>query len=1813
MTNPNGGKMINRRSMLTLLVAILMILALMVFMACDPPPTNEEEEEEVATPTDTLLITNGTFENASSSSGTATYIKNTVTGWTANNAASYYSDAKMGVIDVSPDVFSEKRDIITEIEINGPGISPRTPKGEDDAYTDTNALLIGLETAGTVYYKNSSAVTIEQGKYYKLEIDIFTQLLEKSDDLQGAYIVVNSGMYVLFAAIDASDAWKTYTIYIEANNFENRTFYVELWLGYGPKYIGTQTDADLNPRLTKGYIFFDNIILTDITEENGASVYKTASERLGGEGVYESEAVTSLYFPDETFTYYKAYTYSSYTSNSKYYYGVKPGMHNNYSVIVGTSDSTTSSSFPTYDGATTTSGLVDMSKLYTRVNTGTDEAPSYEFTDSLKALTTTFRAPDWKDFFNTDGIFGLYSIASDDTVGRDATTLKDTTALMIYHPDFSISGAGMKSSQQFLIEKSKYYDISVYAYVWVPKFDNAMPEKDSNYTYDEPQKDSNFVYEEPQRDNFAEGAAGDTEYENAMTFYNSEENQQKITEYENAMTSYNSTTNQQKITDYNDKMKAWQKAKDDYNEAIREGSYTAEFRLTGTSIESGSLIKTTVALNYIEDTTDGNLYVPGGWQKLTFKIRGNELSDRKVNFEFWYGEGEWESEGLMVGGVIFDDISIIIGENPLDNDSSAYDVIAPIDLTETEEFNMIGNDSEGGIFDNNSYIDYTEEGSSPWQFDFVDNRSSEASALAGLIYGKTAADEELWEAFARDTLNSPELKKPYGASPIQVTLEDGKDPSVFDLLMLYNKEYTATSLVYNSITKASVDGEDDVRNYKTILKNNFYRISMWIRTDAIAAGFGLTISIYDDTDTSQATLTSLNTNGEWTEVAFLIRGSTTDDTQYYLKYELGSGDIFTPATHVKGVAYITAIIISKITYTEYNSAVTDTYSTKKQISNLPSTTDSITNGYFADLSTTNYETKDGDELIFDENGVLVGSASPNSWTLSSATNAITAPSNLTISTASGDDEEFGLSEGDQYLTWKYLVGGKTGTSLDPKENLVYLIYIDGASWPDPDNPDADPVKKDNVLIGRVAQPVSGSAPKFKIEIYSVGSFKVRAAYLPETLPDYDSGIITGISAYSTTLKNSAEAPEEEGEENSASNVVDLTDQYHIKDAKFGVIDYKTYSDAAILGLEENDDRKIFYTGADADSGLKYISGYADTLLMLHSDYYTRGGYTASSTSLSADSYYMLAVWVKTNEGATASITINNTSKIFADTDSLGVSTDGDYIGFINIDTKGEWVQYRFYMQTLVTPASFQLELFLGNKYAESFVPKDEEGNDSTLTVIQGLTRGTVFFDDILFKTLTKEEYELYLYGKTEDSTEDSNSGTDDSDEPEDSDSESDDSEDDNKLKPYTLYSLSDLDDVYSCFTNMYMFRLLDYTTDSFDLYTAESSSSPSQGGTPKDYTHYVASTGTDYDSSVEDDGELAMIYGVYDKRKINAESDIIRSIMASNSETGEKKEIWLGDATQQDLVNFLTSNTGNGNHYLLMGNLIVNGQYYLSQTSISLAAESYYKITFTAKTWFQDENSYAEFRFEYGNDTTKWSTIRIPGSYGREVVTEYTFYVYNADPTNAVSGNNISFHLGTNSSASTSSVADNFFRGLLIIDDVTVAQLETSDEYDEYSEKYENLTEEDKYTKPYATYKFAASSPADDEVDNNDGDGDENTNKINPEVWFLISSIVIGAILIVVIVVIIWRRIKKKIDRARPVKVISSIQVNAPSVDESPLISDKEEIDDSEFSDDFDIAQKPVAPKITIDPSVVKKASPDNPKQGTPKFKPRPQKKNRKK
>jgi hypothetical protein len=254
----------------------------------------------------------------------------------------------------------------------------------------------------------------------------------------------------------------------------------------------------------------------------------------------------------------------------------------------------------------------------------------------------------------------------------------------------------------------------------------------------------------------------------------------------------------------------------------------------------------------------------------------------------------------------------------------------------------------------------------------------------------------------------------------------------------------------------------------------------------------------------------------------------------------------------------------------------------------------------------------------------------------------------------------------------------------------------------------------------------------------------------------------------------------------------------------------------------------------------------DTMMMISSNYWTRAGYTAATTTLQANSWFVLSVWVYTTPGTLASITINNTSRVFARSTDYWLEGHhdpryhGDYTGYIEIDTQGRWQQYHFFMQTSVTSASLQLELWLGNKYAvNQTVPLD---NDTNVSLQKGFTRGTALFSSVAFRSISEQEYNMFVFGEENpeyfeiDDERGHNQGLN---RFPDAFPATQNNFNEQKALENGFATLRVFDEKFGL-TNLFTFQLLDYTTDAFDEFTENTTPDTPQGHTPRDYTHYVA-------------------------------------------------------------------------------------------------------------------------------------------------------------------------------------------------------------------------------------------------------------------------------------------------------------------------------------------------------------------------------------
>jgi hypothetical protein len=2052
-TTRNGAK--GSKKQLAVLLVLLLAFALFIFAACVPPIEPDPEDEPPANIS--MLVPNGTFFNATQTA--SAYLKETVPNWTRTNAATNLNNAVMGVVDMRKDKFethfrSILRPGMENLDINWPGLAPNTPLDPDneefEGFQDVNAAVIALDSPGSIYYRTTSSIQLLQNRYYKLTIDVFTIIdilgEEFNEDYSGAWLVINGGTYVEFTSIIANDGWETFEVYIEANNFENRSFFVELWLGHGPQWLGATTNEDnRNKRMTQGIVLFDNIILTDITgPENdlGAEYNRVRENQRGGVlnahdtnhpssaftgvGIFDKQytfnqpqnrweyvdknlAIVSLIFPDQSFTHYTQYAYVSPSSTtSQFYYSTKVGGANNWRMTVGTQDAVTRSDFPNYDSQNSPVGIFDMSKLWdlpkdfdvaedswivdgVRVPKN-EKLPNDTFRNLLTAsnqttLSNAFIAPDWTDFFEIDpAVPGFLRFRL--TGERYGEYLNDATALLIFHPNFSVSAVQYRSNVQLLVRQGLYYAISVWAYVWVPKYDVAFSwrprtlgggvstselidkfgETHMPTTADPTGRGELDEEIRPFQLGIAQGADESAEAFEARVVArlidhadfaqvrrlvpqnDGETNQAYATRLRGLSqfrhepdTAEGNTQFGARQTAYDDRASAWNLWHDnveifdtafgEYNRLKNRyyaaaSSVQAEFKLTGATIENDanlepaqtSLVKERKQ-NVQNAGTPEETYdwiESNGWEKLTIFVRGNDLSDRRVNLEFVFGEGEWTSaaEDMAVGGVIFDNIEIreMHGndarpdvENHVNvfvtqhnNAVTAWNLANPTreprELITRETFKTLSPLSLGDLDDDimwkvinnavvnlgtgeglNDIADIDSIGELGWSFEFQDEKlnptTNKGLAEAHYIAGNIASNKGLWDAAF------PNVEYPIiGRTPFSVTIENAP-PRSSNMIMLQNHEPTATRLTFEHLIEHPNNPNLTQRQWLTVNSNTFRRLSFWLRTEDVRSGAGLNARLMrrevdrhgDESFTLVTSLSNLNTQGEWTEVSFFVRGGMFRWADLFIQFEFGSGEAFQIDNHVSGTAFITAMLWQTVSFSEFNSSVSGTFSTRHSISDTPSTSNSVSNGLFAEINTNSFDVTDRE--IFDENGMLVGVANPASWTASAAVTGLASPT-LTelVNNASG-------FAGTWMLRWN-----------EVRFATHYFIYLDGAEWVDYDyilGGDDEPERRTGILVGVVRAVDSGynhidttnrTSPQWISQYFGIGSYRVRAVNSPDLgtinagrFNDQDLEQALGISAMSTSVsnvrsgdadlnraphpvsevadlqiagqgwahpdistrvafslhrdtKNIAESAFVTGAENALGADTGITDVR----VDMGIFNYETYGgvgandtfafnrrfadaitkwyNANAMGptpplsefltsvsLSRSQRAEILF-GRDPlaegiPAGNPPFAAQNPTMMMISSNYQTRAGYTAATTTLQANSWFMLSVWVYTTPGTLASVTINNTSRVFASGGNRPAHHDfrfhGNYDGFIEIDTQGEWKEFRFYMQTSVASASLQLELWLGNKYGVNHtIPANTAvtPNIPAATLNKGFTRGTALFSQVVFRTLSEQQYNTYVFG-------DEN--------PENLENIPANRGHNLGLNNFQTAFVTETQKGFAPltkinadfgFTNLYTFTRLDYTTDAFDAFTENTVADSPLGNTPRDYTHGVATGGRGFETGAGA-GKAALLHGVYDRRTVgqhNALTEIVESSTFNTEEDrweGFNEGNWLGvkgdtpEERRADKRGIVTDFLANdresdvkGFNFLMMANLVDNGQHFMSGSTFALSANNFYEITISAKLLAPLHNGhFAELVFEFGSDTVDRRIIRVEANELNREFQEFTFYIHNERDV-SVTNNRLFFHMGSTSAES------GFFKGIMVVDSVSISRLAkdaegTNARFATALQAEEAATDAERVLLTQRTMHF--------EVEENVADNNCTTcgeypcvceqprQPLSPEFWLAISSIVIGVVILAVLIAFGWRKLKKRLVRT-PVKVISNVPVNAVAPEERKSVSKDSAIEDDEYIDD---------------------------------------------
>ena len=392
---------------------------------------------------------------------------------------------------------------------------------------------------------------------------------------------------------------------------------------------------------------------------------------------------------------------------------------------------------------------------------------------------------------------------------------------------------------------------------------------------------------------------------------------------------------------------AWVKATVDENSDSKKG---ARVVLKGTDEYSSAVVNTTAS----QATNNG-------WVQVVFYVFGNQVRNKDFEIQLWLGDDK-DSSTLTQGKAFFDKLTITKLKTFTDDQRAAEinekqnladqsDYIKVVDLISVED-NLIANNNFTNL---DGYEFSAPEG--------VKINEEKKDVIVKII-DKATLDQTEW---------TDENKAEYGIDT------NPKYPYAFAPVLIVN----------NTIPSAYTMKTTDLIN---IEQNQYYRLSVWMKTIGIDENNTVTLRIEDE-DANEISSFNVNTStykseatNDYAEFSFYLKGalpvlanSTSNTKKIRVVISNGSGTAYDPSAFKKGAFLVANINMEKITDTEYNSASTGDYAKKKDYAENDAT---ITNGNFNSYNVKNTEIDPatGFVAMSDKDGNTHLTAGVSDWT-----------------------------------------------------------------------------------------------------------------------------------------------------------------------------------------------------------------------------------------------------------------------------------------------------------------------------------------------------------------------------------------------------------------------------------------------------------------------------------------------------------------------------------------------------------------------------------------------------------------------------------------------------------------------------------------------------------------------------------------------------------------------------------------------------------------------------------------------------------------
>lgn len=739
----------------------------------------------------------------------------------------------------------------------------------------------------------------------------------------------------------------------------------------------------------------------------------------------------------------------------------------------------------------------------------------------------------------------------------------------------------------------------------------------------------------------------------------------------------------------------------------------------------------------------------GEWVSYKIYVRGPEISSKSVYVELALGSGTKETDTTLAKGYAYFD--------SLYCDESTEEAFAAADITDefTQIYNFtVPNGNFTNVYSSSSYPKSPYDWATQTGKDEDGNNLADTSGITAT--GVINVSDEVWDP---DFILSSSEEADEGI--VSSTVNPGKPAGAYDDNILVIRSTAPTAKGY--YTTSSI-------RFK---RGGFYQLSVWVKTELTAGK--VTLKLGD-----KLTISDVDTNGEWKLYSFFIEGSYSENNDLAFHVWLGEGDALNTEKYAQGVVYIDGLTRTEFeTLSEYEAAcasVDDAQKVQKSFvttnlltdtTDTPVSTDYIKAaskwvGSYAENHGTPYNTVSGIIDLSNFNASELGDIDVIEPVTNRETSAIliwnqekSAYSLVYDNDSDTDTDDITINPNTCYRlsVWVYTVNVETGKGLS-----VYLINhkdgeentISSATLQNTYNEDEETSEWREVVFYIQGAKSEVNRLSLKLEfgngsfedpsVYTSGYALASNIYLEECAYSKYSSASTGdtiksysyLTSSSTTISNAGfdnyilDKSEASFDENGNFNRMPATPSGWTG-AAYGKGAASADKSNVISGIVNND--VISYLESNAEytdfpiSTLPYndsmaleYNGYPNALMIWNRSE-TAYGYTLSSYSLSASSYYKLTVNVNTtamNAGTGAAIVIEN---------------ETENASFLNIDTTTDsenvngWVQYTFYIEVGLQSTTIDIGLWLGR-------------GDNTETNTHA--KGLVLFDNVYLKNITSE-------------------------------------------------------------------------------------------------------------------------------------------------------------------------------------------------------------------------------------------------------------------------------------------------------------------------------------------------------------------------------------------------------------------------------------------------------------------------------------------